>query len=99
MKSRDVYDRLRLARRHLFTLVALLGCIAPWVTPRHFPVHPAQGAGDPTYLPGYGLQVEVIEQEFERMSPQREIAVRQLGRQLAGQAAPTADSSAPSARR
>jgi hypothetical protein len=26
-------------RQQLFTLLTLFGCLAPWITPRHFPVH------------------------------------------------------------
>ncbi len=33
MESRCLWRNFR---RHLFTLIALLGCIAPWVTPRLF---------------------------------------------------------------
>jgi hypothetical protein len=38
-------------RHQLFTLLTLLGCIAPWVTPRHFPLHHLQGATAPVISP------------------------------------------------
>lgn len=35
-------------KHHLFTLITLLGCLAPWITPRHFPL---------SSFPGRALEV------------------------------------------
>lgn len=39
MKKTSVKKWGRDLRHHLFTLIGLIGCIAPWATPRHFPLH------------------------------------------------------------
>lgn len=42
----------QMIRHQLFTLVTLLGCVAPWLTPRHFPVHRLlQGKQEPMVMP------------------------------------------------
>lgn len=41
----------RIIRHQLFTLVTLLGCVAPWITPRHFPIHRLQGTQEPMVMP------------------------------------------------
>jgi hypothetical protein len=35
----DWHRRYQAFRHHLFVLITLLGCLAPWVTPRHFAIH------------------------------------------------------------
>jgi hypothetical protein len=68
-------------RQQLFTLITLLGCIAPWVTPRHFPIHKMQGAREPVVLPW-------VIQGADRMQVSQPAQVEEVGqRQLAGELA------------
>lgn len=75
-----------MVRHQLFTLVTLLGCVVPWITPRHFPVHRLQGAREPIVISLANPE------DGQRESPPpadiQEVGQRQLAGQLEDHSAP-----------
>lgn len=72
-----------MVRHQLFTLITLLGCVVPWITPRHFPVHRLQGAREP-------IVISLAIPDAARVESAPSVDLEEVGqRQLAGQLAQT----------
>jgi hypothetical protein len=82
VESKQWHLKTQAFRHHLFTLVALLGCAAPFITPRHFPVHQLPGTQEPVVMswvaPAKGSAARTAE-----VADRSDMRPRQLGGQLA----------------